>query len=304
MIFKLGCQLAGVLLSVSLLASTARQPKTGKVLPWRKPFVIGSLLGQVGNRLFEVATASAAAWDNDAQAYFPDFDRSSLDFIHIFFRCRTSLPSAPVEFEWSFSPYGYQPIPFHPNMRLSGYFQNEKYFARYRERLLKLFRPRGEDLKYINKKYKAILDDPKSVSVHLRYYYAEKPDEDAYVQYDREYFTKAMVRFPQDSLFVVTSDNMEFARRNIPTDWGRVVFIEHEPMYIDFLLQRLCRHNIISNSTFSWWSAWLNENRSKIVVRPSVWLAGYPDIGGPDEWIKVDAMGMQERIKQSKGIEE
>ena len=108
-----------------------------------------------------------------------------------------------------------------------------------------------------------------------------------------------MALFPKDSLFVVTSDNIEFARRNIPTDWGRVVFIEDELPYIDFFLQTLCKHNIISNSTFSWWGAWLNENSSKIVVRPRVWLSGQPDIGGPDEWIKVDAMGMQERTRQS-----
>ena len=43
----------------------------------------------------------------------------------------------------------------------------------------------------------------------------------------------------------------------------------------------------------------MNENSSKIVVRPRVFFVGVPDIGGPDEWIKVDAMGMQERTRQS-----
>ena len=284
--------LFGIALFAPLLAFAARPSES-------KPFVIGSLLGRVGNCMFEVATACTVAWDNYAEPYFPDLNRSSDEYTHIFFRCRTSSPSAPVEFEWSAPPFGYQPIPFHPNMRISGYFQNEKYFSEYRDRILKLFKPRRQDLEYIKSKYKYILDDPKSVSVHLRYYYAEKPDEDTFVQYDREYFTKAMALFPKDSLFVVMSDNIDFARRNIPTDRGRVVFIENEPFYIDFFLQTLCKHNIISNSTFSWWGAWLNENSSKIVVRPRVWLSGQPDIGGPDEWIKVDAMGMQERTRQS-----
>ena len=91
---------------------------------------------------------------------------------------------------------------------------------------------------------------------------------------------------------------MDFAHRNIPTDWGRVVFIEDEPAYIDFFLQTLCKHNIISNSTFSWWCAWLNENPLKTVVRPSFWMPGEPDIECPDDWIRVDAARMDE-VKQA-----
>jgi hypothetical protein len=282
--------------SSGLLVATSPKPD-GSVQT--KPYVIGSLLGQLGNRMFEVATAYAVAWDNNADAYFPDFTPNP-DYAHIFFRCKIIPPSSKVEFEWATSAHGYQPIPFHPNMRISGYCQSEKYFLRYRDRILKLFAPRKDDLKYIKRKYNKILDHQNSVSVHLRYYYAEKPNEDQFIQYDREYFEKAMSLFPKDSLFVVTSDNIEFARRNIPTDRGEVIFIEHEPFYIDFFLQSLCKHNIISNSTFSWWSAWLNQNPSKIVVRPRDWIRGEPDIGGPDEWIKIDAMGMQERTKRQR----
>ena len=280
--------LFGMALSVPLLAFAARPPESNK------PFIIGSLLGRTGNRMFEVATACAVAWDNDAEAYFPDFDPSSDEFRHIFFRCKTTPPPAPVEFVWP-QPKGageYQPIPFQPNMQTNGFFQDERYFSRYRDRLLKLFRPHRKDLEYIRKKYKDILDDSKSVSVHLRYYYAEDPK---IAQHDQEYFTKAMALFPKDSLFVVTSDNMAFARKNIPTDWGRVVFIENEPPYIDFFLQSLCKHNIISNSTFSWWSAWLNENSSKIVVRPRVWGGIDSDFSSPDGWIKIEARIMQEK---------
>ena len=178
--------------------------------------------------------------------------------------------------------------------------QNEKYFAHHRNKIIKLFSPNTKDRNYIKKKYGHILSHPNTVSVHLRYYYAEKPGENSFRQYDREYFEKAMELFPSYSLFVVTSDNMEFAKKNIPTNRGTVLFIEKEPYYIDFFLQSMCKHNIISNSSFSWWSAWLNKNPHKRVVRPKIWLGGFPDIGGPDDWIRIDALSMQERMKNSR----
>ena len=264
-----------------------------------KPYVIGSLLGRTGNLMFEVATTCALAWDNDANPYFPDFApiMEYSDFRHLFFRCRVYPPRKKIDYEWGFAPYGFEPIPFHPNMKISGYFQNEKYFAHYRDRLLKLFAPHPDDLRYIKTKYDWLINHPNTVSVHLRYYHAEKPGEDCFIQYDKEYYEKAMNLFPDTSLFIVMSDNLDFARQNIPTDGKNVIFIENEPHYIDFFLQTFCKHNIICNSTFSWWSAWLNQNPDKIVVRPKTWMGGYPDIGGPDEWIRVDARGMQERRK-------
>jgi hypothetical protein len=181
-------------------------------------------------------------------------------------------------------------------MRLSGYSQSEKYFAYYRDRLIQFFAPKDDDLKYIKKKYLKILKHPKSVSVHIRYYFAEKPDEPAFRQYDEEYYEKAMSLFPKDALFVVLSDNMQFAKKIISTKGRKVVFVEGEPHYIDLFLQTFCKHNIIGNSTFSWWGAWLNQNPNKIVVRPAHWIGGYPDIGGPDSWIKIEAQSYQEKF--------
>lgn len=289
------------ILALSSLQLVEARSKSHKNPVNEKPFVIGSILGQLGNRMFEVATACALAWDNNAEPYFPDFapiTRHSYDYNHIFFRCNIHPPKRGIEFEWGSPPFGYDPIPYHPNMKISGYFQNEKYFAHHRNRLLNLFAPHPDDLKYIQNKYGWIIDHPNAVSVHLRYYYTEKPGEDSFIQYEREYFEKAMALFPESSLFVVTSDNLNFARQNIPTEGKNVIFIEGEPYYIDFFLQSLCKHNIICNSTFSWWSAWLNRNPNKIVVRPKVWFGGYPDIGGPDEWIKIDALGLQAKQKR------
>jgi len=265
-----------------------------------KAYVIGSILGGLGNQMFEVATTSALAWDNNAEPYFPDFIPllpHSQSLHHVFFRCVLYPPKNEISCEWATTVYGYEPIPFTNGMKLSGYSQNEKYFAHHRDRLIQFFSPKDTDLQYIKQKYARILDHPHSVCVHIRYYFAEKPDEPAFRQYDEEYYEKAMNLFTNEALFVVISDNMNFAKKIIPAKERNVIFIENEPHYIDFFLQTLCKHNIISNSTFSWWGAWLNQNPGKIVVRPANWIGGYLDIGGPDSWIKINAKSYQEKLQ-------
>lgn len=262
-------------------------------------YVVGSILGGLGNQLFEVATTCAVAWDNGAEPYFPDYIPllpHSQSLRHVLFRCALVPPMNEISCNWGTPVYGYQPIVFTNGMKISGYSQNEKYFAHHRERLIQLFAPKASDLQYIKRKYRRIIDHPQSVCVHIRYYYAEKPYEPSYRQYDEEYYEKAMRLFPEDVLFVVISDNMNFAKKIISTKSRNVVFVENEPHYIDFYLQTLCKHNIIGNSTFSWWGAWLNQNPGKIVVRPAEWIGGVPDIGGPDSWIKIQAQSYQEKL--------
>jgi hypothetical protein len=259
------------------------------------------LVCQAGNQMFQIAAASALAWDHGTEAYFPMLRHKHVEWSHFFFRCKKDWPRKTFLFgwlklkkkslfQWEGPNFGYAPIPYHPCMQIKGFFQNQNYFSRYRDRLLQLFAPSAEDLTYIQKKYASILAHPFSVSIHVRDYQREVTfPNDVFIQYGREYFEKAMGQFPADALFVVTSNNMDFAKKQIPTEGRNVVFIENEPYYIDFYLQSLCKHNIISNSTFSWWSAWLNQNENKIVVRPAQWVKNSPDIGGPSDWIKIEA---------------
>ena len=265
-----------------------------------KPFVIGSTSGGLGSQMFQVAATCAFAWDNGADPYFPSLAprQSSADssIYHVFHRCQINMPKDPITFEWMVSTYGYEPIFFQKNMRITGHAQNERYFAHHRNRLIQLFSPKECDLSHIKRNYQDILDHPNSVCVHVRYYYGEKPSEPEYRQYDEEYYEKAMSLFPDNALFVVISDNVNFARHVIPQENRNVVFIENEKYYIDFFLQTLCKHHIIANSAFSWWGAWLNQNPNKIVVRPEQWRGGHSDIGGPQSWIKVAAQSVHEKM--------
>lgn len=256
-----------------------------------KPFVTARMYGQLGNNFFQVAAACALAWDNDADIYFPDWNSNAPVYQHVFFRFSNSLPPNPIEYVWNEPIYSYQHIPYQPNMQIFGYFQSEKYFAHHRERLLELFAPRPDDLTYIQEKYNDILSHPNSVGIQLRYYKWEFPTEDLYPQYGKDYLKKTMMLFPETTLFVVSSNNIEYARECIPEGTKNVIFLENEPHWIDFYILSLCKHNIITNSSFGWWSAWLNQNPDKIVIRPAYWIRDLPtqDVC-PEEWISIKAM--------------
>jgi hypothetical protein len=258
----------------------------------QKPYVIGELYGQAGNNFFQIAATCALAWDNNAEPYFPGLSIIPSLYHHFFSRCKVYPPSKEVSFVGGGGPphQAYAPIPFHPSMKVDGYLQSEKYFVHHRERIVNLFAPCLQDMQYIRKKYKAILSNPQTVGVQIRHYF-EDPSGSYFPQYGKAYLEKAMSQFPPSSLFVVSSNNVEFAKKNIP-EWAKnVLFLEGEPNYIDFYVLTMCKHNIITNSSFGWWSAWLNQNSNKIVVCPKVMFNGlnYQDSICPESWVRVDA---------------
>ena len=66
------------------------------------------------------------------------------------------------------------------------------------------------------------------------------------------------------------SDDIDWCKENFKQ--SNITFIENETDYIDLFIMSLCNNNIIANSTFSWWGAWLNSNENKKVVCPSSWF--------------------------------
>ncbi len=87
--------------------------------------------------------------------------------------------------------------------------------------------------------------------------------------------------------FFVFSNDIAWARDNLGIE---AVFVDwnDQENYFDLELMRNCKHNIIANSTFSWWGGALNENPHKIVIAPKVWFKALPyDDIVPDGWIKL-----------------
>ena len=67
-----------------------------------------------------------------------------------------------------------------------------------------------------------------------------------------------------------------------------MIFVEGNNDIEDLWLMSLCNHNIIANSSFSWWGAWLNKNRDKKVIAPNKWFGEKSDSDIiPEKWIKI-----------------
>jgi hypothetical protein len=261
-----------------------------------QPFVMGHLMGQFGNQMFIIAATTSLALDNGAVPVFPNFhDESepvfklSYNYQKVFYHLNANLPENAIEYTYRESRFTYDPIPYTPNMRLFGWFQSEKYFKHHKNEILDLFAPHPEITEYLSNKYRDIIDHPKTVSIHFRNYLAEDPEQKVYYTYGMDYYEKAIMLFPEDSLFVVFSNDIEWCKKNMSAVPRNIVFIEGEKHYHDFYLMSLCKDHIIGNSSFSWWAAYLNRNPDKKVIVPPEWFApsynhDWSDLI-PEEWI-------------------
>jgi hypothetical protein len=267
-----------------------------------RPFVMSDIHFQLGNQMFEIAAALSLAWDHDADAYFPGLREVGwwnvgINREKVFFRLNAEVPDALVEFVHNEPHFYYVPIPFRKNMRIHGYFQSEKYFKHNREKILEAFAPSVEVLDLLQSKYADILAHPCTVGLHVRTFYHDylgNPWQFSHQPFvGFEYLERAMSFFPEDSLFVVCSDHIEWCKRKLAQIPKNFVFIEGNPHYFDLYLMSFCTHNIISNSTYSWWSAWLNQNPDKLVIAPETWVGPGTGLDTrdviPEDWIMLSS---------------
>jgi len=87
-----------------------------------------------------------------------------------------------------------------------------------------------------------------------------------------EYYEEAINKIGDYEKLLIFSDDIEWCKENLKFD--RMVFMEGHDDVEDLWLMSLCKNNIIANSSFSWWGAWLNENENKKVIAPKNWLGG------------------------------
>ncbi len=177
---------------------------------------------------------------------------------------------------------------------LDGYWQTSLYFYDIREELIKDFTLKN-DLSIENKKILSqIKNDPNPVSIHIRL--GDYKTQENQVLFGDictlDYYKKAILfieRRINNATYYVFSNEPERIRNLLPSINYKIININDEKTgWADMYLMSNCKHNIVANSSFSWWGAWLNNYPEKIVVAPARWLntKEMPQIC-PDEWIRI-----------------
>lgn len=177
---------------------------------------------------------------------------------------------------------------------LHGYWQSERYFTHAADVIRSDLRL-TEPLDAANEAMVAqIKDTAMPVSVHVRR--GDYLGDGGFAACPPEYYSAAVERLEKDlgqplTCFIFSNDP-GWAQENLTLGAETVVVdINDETKgHFDMHLQSLCAHNIIANSTFSWWGAWLNETPDKRVIAPKTWFAPgkpvNPDIC-PASWIRL-----------------
>ena len=108
-----------------------------------------------------------------------------------------------------------------------------------------------------------------------------------------EYYQKA-IKYINDNIedpyFFIFSDDINWCKENLILNNALYVEANLKSNFeCDMILMSKCKHNIIANSTFSWWGAWLNQNLNKNVIAPKRWMSSFECLDDlyPNDWIKL-----------------
>ena len=164
------------------------------------------------------------------------------------------------------------------NAYLDGYWGSYKYFADIVDLLQKDFTVKAE-MDQKNVEIARAISGTKSVSIHFRRGdYVTNPQTNAYHgTCSLDYYQRAVKdisKYVSDPHFFVFSDDPDWVQQNfsIPYPLSFVTINSPDEPHKDLRLMSLCRHHIIANSSFSWWSAWLCTNKDKKVYCPDKWF--------------------------------
>ncbi len=172
---------------------------------------------------------------------------------------------------------------------LWGYWQYFKYFN-HLDIILKNELCLKEE--FLTKEYYKIRDkiiNTDSVSLHVRRGdYINKLTKVNYRELHFKYFFEA-IGYTEGDLFIF-SDDIPWCKEKFKESYfnRKIYFVSLED-YLDFELMKQCKQNIIANSTFSWWAAYLNNNKEKKVICPKHWLGTNENYERyPFDWIRIE----------------
>mgnify|MGYP000005760783 FL=1 len=202
-----------------------------------------------------------------------------------------------TEFSNKYLKQRYKDIAF-----LEGYFQSEKYFINYKNNIIQEFTFKTE-IKKNNLELQKMILNTNSILVHIRQHAFTETQKkqineknllksDQHTRENIVHNLKAIKYFKtkiNNAKFFIFSNDFKNLKNIFIGDEYYFVDqnIKLEPIY-DFYLMTLCKHFIVSPSTFSWWAAWLSKNKNKICISPpgNMRMSLNRDVI-PDDWINI-----------------
>ncbi len=238
-------------------------------------FITTKIMGGLGNYLFQIATTYSKSIDDNLTFLL---DSNDIIIKHSNPEKYKTNIFRKINFQQivgSYSSYkepsfNYNLLPkFSNNTKMIGYFQSEKYFYHNRKIILDLFSINDETKQFLISKYGELLKN-ETCSLHVRRGDYLRLSE-FHLPQSVDYYKKSVEMIGHNFHFLIFSDDIVWCKENLSFIKNKT-FIEGNDDYQDLYLMSMCKNNIIANSSFSWWGAWLNKNNDKKVISPKIWF--------------------------------
>lgn len=219
--------------------------------------------GRLGNQLFQIAATIGFAEENNVQAKFykweySDYFKTPID---------QSLNGSEIINTIHERVFNYNHLHYIKNSDLIGYFQSEKYFKNCKDEIREYF----TFVDFLID-YNIINHVENSCSIHVRRGdYVNLQDYHPFPGMDYYRNSISYMKNKGVNIFYIFSDDIEWCKEHF-SYMDEIIYVEGNINIKDLALMSICKNNIIANSSFSWWGAWLNRNDNKIVISPSVWF--------------------------------
>jgi len=246
--------------------------------------ITGHLMGGMGNLLFIVATCYSLSKNNNSSLIFysnPWNDKRKNIIKYNMFKNFQLNSTTNRNYNITYNETNFFYDTIHLDSRINncihGYFQSYKYFDSYKTEFIKmLHNPYSKTTESLIHQFKNNNNDNNAlvpVSIHVRRTdYLPLPH--IHLNLDMKYYLDAISHFStENSIFIIFSDDVEFIQneplfKNLP----HKIIIDNPDDEYCFWLMSACTHNIIANSSYSWWASYVNSNPDKLVIAPNRWF--------------------------------
>jgi len=246
--------------------------------------ITGHLMGGMGNLLFIVATCYSLSKNNNSSLIFysnPWNDKRKNIIKYNMFKNFQLNSTTNRNYNITYNETNFFYDTIHLDSRINncihGYFQSYKYFDSYKTEFIKmLHNPYSKTTESLIHQFKNNNNDNNAlvpVSIHVRRTdYLPLPH--IHLNLDMKYYLDAISHFStENSIFIIFSDDVKFIQneplfQNLP----HKIIIDNPDDEYCFWLMSACSHNIIANSSYSWWASYVNSNPDKLVIAPNRWF--------------------------------